>query len=128
MEKQAVKKFVRQTLGCTCPDAVFNYVECEESTRLSAAILLSYRINIGHRLLIYVVKTNHPHFIDRYLSTLVRLGKDERDRMGFNRFRLVIATDKVQEIGPSVDKIFKDLEDRDDKINVHVVSIGEVWI
>ena len=42
--------------------------------------------------------------------------------MGFNRFRLVISTDKMNEIKQIADMVFKNLEDEDEKVHLHVIN------
>ena len=109
-------------MGCQCPEDVFSHVESKCSIPLHNGILLHNRINIGNRLLVYVVVTDSAAFVKDTLHELLRTGKDERDRMGFNRFRLVLASDKVNEITDIAERTFNALPQRDDKIHLHVVT------
>ncbi|MCX5718505.1 MAG: hypothetical protein NT055_00830 [Nitrospirae bacterium] len=89
-------------------------------------ILLHNKINIGNRLLIYIVEMNNPDLIKRNLPLLIETGKNERDRSGFNRFRLAIATDKVDQIKHIADSVFKNLKFKDEKIHLHIIHKDEI--
>ena len=65
-----IKSFATQTLGCQCPEEVFNFIDCQRNIELSNQILLINKINIGNRLLIYVVETDDINFINNNLSTI----------------------------------------------------------
>ncbi len=122
IKKENIKVFVRETLGCECPDKVFEYIDCQHNIKLNKDIVLNDKINIGNRLLIYIIEINDSNSIKSNLSTLIYMGKNERDRMGFNRFRLVIFTDKINEITQIADMVFKNLEDKDEKVHLHVIN------
>ena len=122
IKNENIKVFVRKTLGCECPEKVFEYIDCQNEVKLNNDILLSNKINIGNRLLIYIVEVNDSNFLKSNLSTLVYIGKNERDRMEFNRFRLVIVTDKMNEIKQVAETIFKVLHDKDEKVHLHIVN------
>ncbi len=125
MENENIKVFVRKTLGCECPEKVFEYIESQHNIKLINDILLNNKINIGNTLLIYILEVNDFNFIRSNLSTLLRIGKNERDRRGFNRFRLVLVTDKINEIKQGADRAFKTLTDKDEKIHLHIVNRNE---
>lgn len=72
---KSIKMSVKQTLGCTCPEEVFRYIDCQSNTRLDDEVLSDCKINIGNRLLTHVVETNDPNFVKSNLSTLVCIGK-----------------------------------------------------
>ncbi len=123
---EKIKLFVIQTLGCACPEEVFQYILCQNNIKLNDDILLHNKINIGNRLLIYVVKMNNPDFVKSYLPVLVSTGKKERDNSGFNRFRLVVATDRVEQTKQVADSVFKNLKEKDEKIHLHIVHKNEI--
>ena len=120
-----IKVFVVQTLGCECPNQVFEYIDCQHNVILNNGIPLSVRINIGNRLLIYLLEIDDTSFIQTNLSALIRLGKDDRDRMGFNRFRLVIFSDNTDRIEHAAHTIFENLVDKDEKVHLHILSKSE---
>jgi hypothetical protein len=128
IDKNYVKTFVRQVLGCECPDEVFARIDCQSNIVLKNDIVLRNKINIGNRLLIYVVEVNNSDLLKNIIATLVRTGINERDEKGFNRFRLVIATDKLDKIKDKAEKIFKAIEIKDEKIYLHIVQQNEIRI
>ena len=125
MRNENIKVFVRQTLGCDCPEKVFEHIDCQHDIKLNNDISLSYKINIGNRLLIYIIEANDSNFVKSNLSTLVYVGKNERDKRGFNRFRLVIVSDKTNEIKQVAHTMFEVLEDKDEKVHLHIVNKNE---
>jgi hypothetical protein len=51
MNDTDIKHFVRDTLGCTCPDDVFDKIELQEANNNQVK-----KINIGDKLLIYILQ------------------------------------------------------------------------
>jgi hypothetical protein len=82
---------------------------------------LRNKINIGNRLLIYILEVNNTGPIKNILPFLVKSGKTERDNLKFNRFRLVLITDRVEEIKRTAESIFGDIN-KDEKVHLHVVD------
>ena len=80
----ALRAFVRDTLGCSCPEAVLDAVAVSD---LVVDEVAGTRLVIGDRLLIYVVKGEVPI---ASIDLLATAGLADRDRHAFNRFRLVI--------------------------------------
>jgi hypothetical protein len=117
-----IKSFAKQTLGCQCPEEVFDFIDCQRDVELSKRILLTNKINIGNRLLIYILETDDINFIKINLPVIFRFGKEERDSKAFNRVRFVIATNKSEEMKLIAEKIFNDLTDKDDRIHLHLIS------
>ena len=111
--------FVKQTLGCNCPEEVFSTLNCQSHVPCSGSVL-DLKINVGNRLLIYVVTVNDPDSLVRILPALVTAGKKERDGAGFNRFRLVLAADDISTIGKEAGKIFSSLN-KDEKVHLHTL-------
>jgi hypothetical protein len=120
--KNTIKKFVKQTLGCKCPDDVFEHIELERNVHLINDILLYAKINIGNRLLIYILEVSICGFLKDNMSAIVSYGKEERDRKGFNRFRLVLASEKDEGFEQSVRALFNGIKNRDDRIHLHIVD------
>lgn len=84
-----IERFVQGTLGCQCPDEVFRHVEVG---RLPAGGATGRRLVIGDRLLIHIVEAPERPDAPDWLERLAAAGRDERNRRGYNRFRLVVAT------------------------------------
>jgi hypothetical protein len=125
LDKKNIKTFVKLTLGCTCPEEVFEYIDCQSNIKLNDDIVLSNKINIGNRLLIYVVEVTNPVFIKNVLPFLVNTGKKERDNLRFNRFRLVLVTENLDKIKEIAESIFDTIH-KDDKVHLHVIQKDKV--
>lgn len=121
-DKKKIKAFVQGVLGCGCAEEVFQQIDLSHAQLAGAKY---DRINIGNRLLIYVFRTDDAQFVEGELSRIIRAGKAERDAKGFNRFRLVLATDEARVSGPAM-KAYKKLDFLDDRIYLHVVGTGQV--
>ncbi len=119
-DKEKIKTFVKQTLGCACPEEVFEYIDCLSKIQLNDDIVLRNKINIGNRLLIYVLEINSKDSIENMLTLLINTGKTERDSLKFNRLRLVLVTDRVDEIKTNAESIFNTIN-KDEKVHLHVV-------
>jgi len=119
-DREAIKLFVQQTLGCGCPEEVFEHIDCQFNIKLNHEIILRNKIKIGNRLLIYVLEVNNAGPIKSILPFLVAAGKTERDNLRFNRFRLVLVTDKSDELKQAAESMFNTIN-KDDKVHLHVV-------
>ena len=122
MSNTTIKAFAQQTLGCGCPEEVFDSIDCQRDIELSPQIVLTNKINIGNRLLVYILQTDDSNFIKNNLPAIVQLGIKERDSKGLNRVRFVIVADKPGEIQPVAENTFKDLASKDEKIHLHVLN------
>ncbi len=122
--RRELTKFVRNTLGCACPDEVFEHIETEEGGEGEGRRPF-LRIRIGGRLLIGLWKIDDATPLKTGLPAILAAGKSERDRRGMNRFRLVIATDDPRAVEPTAHNIFLKYAEKDDKIHLHVVSRRE---
>jgi hypothetical protein len=125
-DRDIIKTFVQKTLGCGCPEEVFKYIDCQFNIKIDD-IVLSSKINIGNRLLIYVVNVNDQKSLKNILSFLINTGKNERDNLNFNRFRLVLMTDKLSEIKETAETIFRTISE-DEKVHLHVIDKKKVPI
>ena len=119
-----IKHFAQNVLGCGCPEKVFEYIDCQEDVNING-ITLKRKINIGNKLLIYILEIDSPEFLDRMLVDLISKGKQERDNKGFNRLRIVFAHETPAEIEVRANTFFNKLN-TDEKIHLHVVSLSEL--
>jgi hypothetical protein len=119
--KKDIKTFVINKLGCNCPSEVFNIIEWEKDIQLDQSINLNYKINIGNRLLIYIIEINDKEFLRRSLLKIVAHGIDERNQNNFNRFRLVIISNNIDEIDKSGQRLFDTILKGDQKAHLHIV-------
>ncbi|OQX45698.1 MAG: hypothetical protein B0D90_02135, partial [Candidatus Sedimenticola endophacoides] len=86
LRREQITPFVRR-LGCRCPAALFERIESGIRRRCGVDC---QRILIGGRLLIYVVPAALAGDPVALAPRLLAAGVAERDREGFNRFRLVL--------------------------------------
>ena len=119
--KKDIKTFVINKLGCNCPSEVFNIIECEKDIRLDQNFNLNYKINIGNRLLIYIIEINDKEFLRQNLLKIVAHGIDERNKNNFNRFRLVIISNDIDESDKSGQRLFNTILKGDQKAHLHIV-------
>jgi len=120
IHKDNIKLFIRETLGCTCPDEVLERIDCRADVNLPGGIQLDYRINVGGRLLIFILRIERFHSIATILPQLVSAGIKDRDNAGFNRFRLVLLTDTPDRLSAKAFDIFKSLP-TDEKTHLHLI-------
>ena len=114
-----IKHFVRVHLGCACPDQVFENITVTEQSGIFSSANTIYEI--GGRLFVAVFVSADWHDMARHLGKVVDAGKRFRDQHGYNRFRLVIATDN-NDAKTSLQKVFENLPGVDEKTHLHVIK------
>ncbi len=115
--KEAIISFVRETLGCQCPREVFKHIDIARTSERD----IKLRITVGGRLLIYIAEIEDPDSLDAILEKLVRAGREERDSLGLNRFRLVVAAEDLKSIKDSLLEKFNAVRQGDEKAHLHVL-------
>ena len=123
-QKEYIKTFVQKTLGCGCPEEVFAYIDCRSNIPLNN-ILLNNKINIGNRLLIFIMEVKNSDSLKETLKSLVDAGKKERDGFGFNRFRLVLFAHNLGTFKQHAYDIFNSFE-KDERVHLHVIHKDEI--
>jgi hypothetical protein len=118
--KDNIKLFVRETLGCTCPDEIFERIDCRADVNLPGGIALDYRIDVGGRLLVFALGIDRFDSIASALPLLVSAGIEDRDNHGFNRIRLVLLTETPDRLWDKVFDLFNSLP-TDDKTHLHLI-------
>jgi hypothetical protein len=126
-DKEKIKRFVQETLGCGCPEEVFRSIDCKRDVDLGGGVILHSIITIGNRLLVYVVYDNQD-FVAKHLALLISAGKKERDSRGLNRFRLVIVMDGFPGNGDAIRRTFDELQEKDENIHLHVISSSDKYL
>ncbi len=121
MSDESVKDFVRNILGCDCAEDVFKHIENEKNVEAGGARLKN-KINVGDRLLVYIVEEDGD--ILKKMPALISAGKKERDSRGFNRFRLVLASDD-KTLRKRGFEAFKAMGISDDRIHLHIIGKKE---
>jgi hypothetical protein len=124
IRQQAIAQFVRLTLGCQCPEEVFRSVTLDAGMSSDGSTPFR-RLAIGARLLIYVFQPPPEKRLEPLVEELATRGRSERDRAGYNRFRLVVASDDAQSAAAAVER-FQQLVGADTRAHVHVVPPGEL--
>lgn len=118
-----LERFIRQTLGCGCPDSVFESVSITRGPVGAGASDQACWIEVGGRLLIAVC-AYRPGLAAR-LADLFDAAARRRDSAGFNRFRLVV-TDAQGEDRIALETAFAPLGARDDRLHLHLVAADAV--
>lgn len=126
-QKAAIERFVRGTLGCQCPDEVFHRVEVGTLV-LPGRGGTGQRLIIGDRLLIHLVAASGRPDLFPHIEELATAGRDERDRHGYNRFRLVIAMTAATGDAASLGQRFRRAIDDDDRAHLHVLAADQLPI
>jgi hypothetical protein len=122
-----LRSFIRSTLGCTCPDDVLECIRYSRSDLADRHQERLTRIDVGGRLLVYVIEAgDDPRSVIEALGAVVAAGTVERNRGGFNRLRIVVATDDIKVFGPEMKRGFERLAPIDDRVHLHVVSEGDL--
>ena len=117
----AIKTFVREELGCKCEDSVFNQIVIGMPSIFPGENPgWDMQIMIGFRLLISIVPVKRIKSIDEDIVKILQAGKEIRDQLGLNRFRLVLLGDVEKELYEACQRRAHKLDDR---IHVHVIEI-----
>ena len=122
----AVKTFVRERLGCQCPDSVFEQVDYQENAGIVDQNMITRRLLIGSRLLIYIVEPENGSSLSDLLPLFVKKAREERDRQGYNRLRVVIIADPVESVRSEVERVFAGIEAVDSKVHLHVLGQDDI--
>lgn len=120
-DEPAIRHFVRTTLGCDCPDTVFEQIEHTANPAVSHARPYTVRMVVGSRLLIYVLECAQLDRAQLKLDDILVAGRGDRDVHGYNRFRVVIidATDPALH-GPLLTD-WQRLVAGEERLHLHVV-------
>lgn len=118
---KSITDFVRGTLGCGCPDDVFKKIEVSRERTVKQLSEIT-RINIGDTLLVYIVNDSLMDNYESITRALVSAGKGDRDRFGFNRFRLVLSGDDRLDLQNKIKNVFLSLIGGDEKLHLHFVK------
>jgi hypothetical protein len=125
-DHETAKHFVRDTLGCQCPESVFDQIDYQENSDILGKDALAKRLLVGNRLLIYILEIDDAKSLPILLPRLVKNAKSERDSQGYNRLRVVIADENADIILPVAESLFAEIEDIDPKVHLHVLEKHEV--
>ncbi len=115
--------FIRHTLGCGCPDEVFEHIRIDMLPEVFIGLPVDYMIDVGGRLLVAVCASADWRQVQQSLTGIVRRAREYRDRNGINRFRLVVAAEDADEARAVLQSVFDDaVSDGDEKMHLHVLK------
>ncbi|HEY3422207.1 MAG TPA: hypothetical protein VGK13_03535 [Methanocellaceae archaeon] len=117
----SVKAFIRQTLGCDCDESVFEHIENDRGVE-AGGVRLRNRINVGGRLLVYIVDAEGPGFVKSHVPGLLEAGRKDRDDHHFNRIRLVLVAADDSGVKLAAEHEFKRSKAVDEKVHLHVLD------
>ena len=117
-----LKRFIRDDLGCGCPDEVLERILVRKPGPSSSGVRVDCEVDVGGRLLIHVVNALRIPELEAHLAVLVAQGRKERDDRGFNRFRLVVLVEAAAQLKEVLDARFAGIEARDERTHLHIVT------
>ena len=119
-KKELAVHFVRATLGCSCPDEVFDHYQVLRGRSEYGPFV---QLIMGDRLLVKIIDMSEQSLIEEAVPEILKNGVEERERRHLNRFRLVI----VGHLSPEVQKTITELTDKmDSRVHVHIISPDEM--
>jgi hypothetical protein len=116
-EYSEIRTFVQATLGCACPEEVFDKIEYQNGS----GDLWQKKINVGNRLLIYIATARNTPEMRHIIYEGLKQGVEERNRKGLNRFRLAVVVANPEEVRVLAEKAFESSEDADEKTHLHLM-------
>lgn len=122
---QVVTRFVREVIGCNCPDEVFRHIEIQRGSSAVKACSADCELRIGGRLLILVTSEPVSRLSPR-LAEVIAEGKRARDESKFNRFQLVVQTENPDRESEQLVQAFESLSHKDERTHLHVLPKGDV--
>jgi hypothetical protein len=125
VKTENVKAFIRQTLGCDCDESVFEHIENERNVE-AGGVKLRNHINVGGRLLVYIIDAEGPSFVKSHVADLLEAGRKERDDRHFNRFRLVLVAASDSGVKLAANREFKLSKAVDEKVHMHILDKADV--
>ena len=124
--RAVLEPLVRDELGCTCPDAVFEHIvlpsgPSDHPGDWPEGVL----VGVGGRLLILLVEDWRPAELAPRLAAVYARARALRDAGGYNRFRLVLAVADGVDTA-SLETAFADLALPDERLHLHLVPAAAV--
>jgi hypothetical protein len=123
--RSALAGFVRDVLGCGCPEDLLRAIHVDRGRLVHGLDAEVMRLDVGGRLLVYVVPAVATQPLPTVVAAGVEAGISERDGRSFNRFRLVLACANPAEVEPAARAAFDACPRPDDRVHLHVVSVED---
>jgi len=120
-----ITAFVRDVLGCGCPDSVFEEIAVGPLHPGMFGFDIT-RIDIGNTLLVYVARPGPGTALRDAVTSVAAEGRRDRDAHGFNRFRFVVAGETTPPVRDGVTTAFARAIDGDEKMHLHFVDAEAV--
>lgn len=111
------RHFVRDRLGCGCPDELLDHIEIEVRPEPGAPT----QLKVGGRLLVHIRMCPPLAELERALARWVADGVALRDALAFNRFRLVLVLDDPDAMRARAESRFAALG-VDERTHLHLVT------
>ena len=121
-----ITKFVREVIGCDCPEEVFRHVQVRRGSTAVKSCTVDYELRVGGRLLIIVTSESVDVLSGSRLEKVISEGREARDDGKFNRFRLEVQARNAAEDKDKLLRSFEAVSAKDEKTHVHVVGKSEV--
>ena len=121
----SIKHFIKDQLGCGCPDQVFLSIRITHQPGCFDGLPVESLLEVGGRLLVAIVEQGNWRELGNHLKEIIHEGKSFRDDNGFNRFRLVIPTED-EETRRIIQRVYDSLASKDEKIHIHFVTLNEI--
>ena len=120
----SVEHFVHGTLGCRCPEEVFRSVVISQLPAVASRPAVA-QLLVGSRLLIHVVAPPAGDVRD-WIEQLAGCGRAARDRHGYRRFRLVVASRAPVASARELTERFARAVIGDDRAHLHFVATDQL--
>lgn len=117
-----IKRFVQETLGCSCPEEVFNKIDYQKG----CDAISGSKVNVGDRLLIYIITMDGKSDTQEVINSALARGVEERDKKRLNRFRLVLVASNPDELRSPAEQAFENSGYKNEKTHLHVVNKRDV--
>ena len=118
--------FIRDVLGCTCPDEVLADIVVVPDPDGFAGLPVDFLLRVGGRLMVGIWASDAPGDVGEILSRCFSAGRALRDAEGFNRFRLVVASDDPDADANRLRPAFDGLAALDAKLHLHVIARSQL--
>jgi hypothetical protein len=120
----SIEHFVHGTLGCRCPEEVFRSVVISQLPAVAGRPAVA-QLLVGSRLLIHVVAPPAGKARD-WIEQLASRGRAARDRHGYTRFRLVVASREPVASAGELAEHFARAVVGDERAHLHFVATDQL--
>ena len=122
INRTAIREFIREEIGCTCPDEVFESINIEKKPRHDENFNSEYLVSIDGKLLVYLVEPYQWSSLTDSLEQIFCWWREMRNIGGFNRFRLVVITPDIKPARRKLLRQFGSLDGLDERLHLHIIE------